>query len=197
MPFPVLNVGSTLTAEPAMIACIGADAGADTRCGREFEDLDEREVEGVLRWRLATSSMPATHATTLLLTTHVEVDLALAIDLPREAARTRPPCASCCDEPQAAPSEHRRQPASRKPRPIDRPPRHRTPCATRQLGGRSASNTSFESLQTAGDAGTCAAWHTRFLKQISRANPGCQDKTAPGTIVAVSRRAATPIDQST
>lgn len=50
----------------------------------EFETLDEHEVESVLRWRLH-ELINAGYACedALTLTTHLEVDLHLATDLPR------------------------------------------------------------------------------------------------------------------
>ena len=57
--------------------------GGRTLTAAEFETLDEREVDSVLRWRLREligAGYDCDDA--LVLTTHVEVDLRLAIDLP-------------------------------------------------------------------------------------------------------------------
>jgi hypothetical protein len=55
-----------------------------TLTAAEFETLDDREVEDVLRWRLRRL-IQAGYAcdAALVLTTHLDVDLQLAIDLPR------------------------------------------------------------------------------------------------------------------
>jgi hypothetical protein len=67
-----------------MTACMGRLQGGRTLTAAEFETLDEREVEDVLRWRLR-ELINAGYACddALILTTHVEVDLRLAINLPR------------------------------------------------------------------------------------------------------------------
>jgi hypothetical protein len=63
---------------------MGRPHGGRTLTAAEFETLDEREVEDVLRWRLH-QLVQAGYAcdAALVLTTHLEVDLQLAIDLPR------------------------------------------------------------------------------------------------------------------
>jgi hypothetical protein len=63
---------------------MGRLGGGRTLTAAEFEDLDEDEVESVLRWRLGElikAGYGLDHA--LLLTTHLGVDLEVAIDLPR------------------------------------------------------------------------------------------------------------------
>ena len=67
-----------------MTACMGRLQGGRTLTAAEFETLDEHEVEGVLRWRLR-ELIEAGYACddALVLTTHVEIDLQLAIDLLR------------------------------------------------------------------------------------------------------------------
>ena len=63
---------------------MGRLSGGRTLTAAEFEELDEHEVESVLRWRLGElikAGYSFDHA--LLLTTHLEVDLELATDLPR------------------------------------------------------------------------------------------------------------------
>jgi hypothetical protein len=64
---------------------MGRLLGGRTLTAAEFEALDEREVEGVLRWRLR-ELIRAGYACddALLLATHVDVDLRVAIDLPRQ-----------------------------------------------------------------------------------------------------------------
>ena len=63
---------------------MGPQQAGRTLTAAEFETLDEREVEDVLRWRLRELiNAGYTCDDALILTTHVEVDLALAIDLPR------------------------------------------------------------------------------------------------------------------
>ena len=67
-----------------MTACMGRLQGGRTLTAAEFETLDEREVEGVLRWRLREligTGYACDDA--LVLTVHLEVDLQLAVDLPR------------------------------------------------------------------------------------------------------------------
>ena len=63
---------------------MGRLRGGRTLTAAEFETLDEREVEGVLRWRLR-ELIRAGYACdqALVLTTHVEIDLQLAVDLPQ------------------------------------------------------------------------------------------------------------------
>ena len=58
--------------------------GDRTLTAAEFERLDEREVESVLLWRLHQLIKAGyTCDDALVLTTHLEVDLRLAIDLPQ------------------------------------------------------------------------------------------------------------------
>ena len=67
-----------------MTAIMGRLPGGRTLTAAEFETLDGREVEGVLRWRLHELIRAGyTCDDALVLTTHVEVDLLLATDLPR------------------------------------------------------------------------------------------------------------------
>jgi hypothetical protein len=64
---------------------MGRLGGGRTLTAAEFETLDEHEVESVLCWRLHVlieAGYGCDHA--LLLATHVDVDLELAIDLPRQ-----------------------------------------------------------------------------------------------------------------
>ena len=75
---------STLAAKKPMTACMGRLHGGRTLTAAEFETLDEREVKGVLRWRLHEAIRAGyAYEDALVLTTHLEVDLWLAIDLPR------------------------------------------------------------------------------------------------------------------
>ena len=63
---------------------MGRPRGGRTLTAAEFETLDEREVEDVLRWRLRQLVRAGyTCDDALALSTHVEIDLQLAIDLPR------------------------------------------------------------------------------------------------------------------
>jgi hypothetical protein len=63
---------------------MGRLGGGRTLTAAEFEELDEYEVESVLRWRLG-ELIKAGYGfdQALLLTTHLEVDLDAATDLPR------------------------------------------------------------------------------------------------------------------